>query len=403
MSANRERSGRRNSDPSYRRQREKHGADRAFVELDGKRHHLGDYGTDESRERYHRLLLAWRSGTIHRDGSPDDLSIVELCARFRAYADGYYRKADGTPTGEAANFAPVISALREACAALPVAEFGPIEFKAVRQVFIDRRNCRNVVNASMRRVRQIVKWGVGGGLVPGAVLEPLRAVAPLKRGRTEGVRETPKVRPVSPEHVGAIREHVSRQVGALIQLQLLTAGRPGELVSLRARDFDRSGDVWVYCPADHKGDHREHDRQLYFGPQAQDVLRPFLEGRPLDAPLFSPREAEQERLLRRRAERRTPLAHGNAPGRNRKRKPTRTPAEEYDVASYRRAIHRACERAGIPPWNPHRLRHSAGTEVRKRYGLEVSRAVLGHRSVTVSQIYAEQDAKAAAEVARRIG
>jgi integrase len=73
------------------------------------------------------------------------------------------------------------------------------------------------------------------------------------------------------------------------------------------------------------------------------------------------------------------------------------------VASYRRAIHRACDAAGIPPWSPHRLRHSAATEVRRRFGLEASQVVLGHAELGVTQVYAERDLQRAREVMRQIG
>ena len=43
----------------------------------------------------------------------------------------------------------------------------------------------------------------------------------------------------------------------------------------------------------------------------------------------------------------------------------------------------------MPVWTPHRLRHSAGTIVRKRYGLDAAQIVLGHRHAKTAEIYAE--------------
>jgi integrase len=73
------------------------------------------------------------------------------------------------------------------------------------------------------------------------------------------------------------------------------------------------------------------------------------------------------------------------------------------VASYRRAIRRACEKGGIPIWCPNQLRHSRGTEIRKRYGLEASQAVLGHSELGVTQVYAEVDHDTARRVMGEIG
>ena len=74
----------------------------------------------------------------------------------------------------------------------------------------------------------------------------------------------------------------------------------------------------------------------------------------------------------------------------------------------RRAIQRACDLAFPPPaewlvddskvadvlrwrmkhrWFPHQLRHNAGTNLRKQFGIEISRIILGHRSVAVNEIY----------------
>jgi hypothetical protein len=54
-------------------------------------------------------------------------------------------------------------------------------------------------------------------------------------------------------------------------------------------------------------------------------------------------------------------------------------------------------------WHPNRLRHSAATRLRREFGLDVAKAVLGHSSVMPTQVYAEQDQAAAADAMRRIG
>lgn len=79
------------------------------------------------------------------------------------------------------------------------------------------------------------------------------------------------------------------------------------------------------------------------------------------------------------------------------------PGDRYTIAAYRRAITRACEDAGIPAWNPHRLRHSAGTRIRREYGLEASRVVLGHGYGAITEVYAERDEALAAKVMRETG
>ena len=89
---------RRTPIPKYRRQREK-GRDRAYVVLGGRRIHLGGYDTLESRERYARVIAEWTANGFQLPVSRDEITVVELIARFWQHAKQYYRSADGRTTG----------------------------------------------------------------------------------------------------------------------------------------------------------------------------------------------------------------------------------------------------------------------------------------------------------------
>ena len=71
--------------------------------------------------------------------------------------------------------------------------------------------------------------------------------------------------------------------------------------------------------------------------------------------------------------------------------------------AYAIAIARACEAAGVPHWTPNMLRHTCATELRKKYGLEKSRAVLGHSKMETTEIYAEMDRDEARRIMREVG
>ncbi len=73
------------------------------------------------------------------------------------------------------------------------------------------------------------------------------------------------------------------------------------------------------------------------------------------------------------------------------------------ASSLRTSIIRGCERAKVPRFAPNRIRHTVGTEVRAKYGLEAAQVLLGHSRADVTQTYAERDMKKAADVARKIG
>lgn len=104
------------------------------------------------------------------------------------------------------------------------------------------------------------------------------------------------MRPVPQELVDAVRPFVSRQVWAMIELQLLMAARPGEISRVRPGDIDRSGRVWVHRPAEHKTAWHGHQRAIYIGLRAQAALTPFLL-RPAEAYCFSPAEADTEEAV----------------------------------------------------------------------------------------------------------
>jgi integrase len=99
--------------------------------------------------------------------------------------------------------------------------------------------------------------------------------------------------------VDAVLPFVSMQVRAMIELQLFSGARPGEVCAMRTCDLDTSGRVWIYRPGFHKTEHLGRRREIYLGPRAQEVLNPWLR---LDtqAYLFQPIEAEDHRRGERR-------------------------------------------------------------------------------------------------------
>ena len=389
--------------PKYRRQKARP-YDRAFVELAGRRIYLGRYGTSESRQRYDQILHEWLGNGRQLRVDNDEITVVELAAAFMRHAMAYFRKPDGTPTSSLHNFRSALRPLKRLYGPTRACEFGPRGLRAVREEMIGSGWSRENVNRMVGKVRSVFKWGVSQELVPASIHSALTTLAPLRRGRTDA-RETESIRPVPEAHIRAIRCHVSRQARAMITLQRLIGMRPGEVVRMRACDLDipSSGQVWTYRLSDHKTAHHGHKRLVYLGPRAQRVIRQFL-SRKLTACLFSPAEAEAERLECRHAARATPLSCGNRPGTNRKRKPIRKPGERFTVDSYRRAIARACQAAGVPSWSPNRLRHNAATFLRREYGIDVAQTILGHRlGSQITEIYAESNAKKAVEVVSKVG
>jgi len=409
--------------PKYRKHR---ASGQAVVTLNRRDHYLGPYGTKASKCEYDRLISEYlNSGRSATFGAPrHDLTIVEVAVDYALYAKGYYGTAKNS---EYYRVLRVIRPVKRLYGRTPAAEFGPIQFKAIRRGLIDEGLSRTYVNEVMRRIVAMFKWAAAEGRIPPTVPAALALVPGLRRGRTEA-RETAPVLPVEDAVVDATLPHLPDVVADMVRLQRLTGARPAEVCILRPCDLDRSGDVWIFRPSRHKTEHHGRSRTILIGPKAQAVLLRYLARDP-EAYCFRPVDSEAKRRAEQRAARKTPLSCGNRPGSNRVRRPKKKPGECYTTCSYRRAIHRGCDKAfphptlgsnanrKLPPeqtielrkwlhdhrWAPNQLRHAAATEVRREFGLEAAQVILGHSQANVTQVYAERDLAKGIEVARRIG
>jgi len=389
---------------------------------------LGPYDTDESRQRYDAVIAEWLAAGRRLQGQPQQappsggMIVAEVIAPYWQWAQGYYTK------GERATIRSVIRVLRTIANRDPVQRFGPARLREVRGEMIRLGWSRPTINRCVNKVRAIFKWAAAREMIDYGVYERLTTLEPLKKGKTEAPEPDP-IQPVNDQHVQAVKPHVSRQVAAMIDLQLLTGARAGELVNLRPIDLDTSDDTWRVELDEHKTAHRGRKRTLYLGPKAQAVVRPFLD-RPVDKPLFSPREAVAEAAAQADSHRRPDQQ--DTP-----RQTNRRVREVYDVPAYRRAIERGCDKAFPPPepltvrdgetikdrdarltdeqreqlkqwrrehrFSPHQLRHTAATNIRRDFGLDAAQVVLGHAGADITQVYAALDEAKAVEVVKRIG
>lgn len=397
--------------PKYRRHK---ATGKAVVTINGRDIYLGKHGSAESRQEYARLITEFTASFGVMPEKSNDMTVVELLAAYNQYAKIAYNKK------ERANLTLAMKPLRELYGRLPMAEFGPLKLKAVRQKMVEAELARRTVNKRVIQLRRIFKWGVENELVPASILHALQAVAGLRYGRTEA-KETAPVKPVPDAFVDEVIAVVSPVVADMIKLQRVSGMRSGEMVIMRACDIDTTGKVWIYTPASHKTAHHGHERKVYLGPQAQAIIKPYLRGK-TEAYLFTPQQAVLQLYQARHLARKTPLSCGNRPGTNCRSKPRKKPGVRYTPDSYRRAVTygitkanklrlKAAEAEGIPTakvaliphWHPHQLRHNAATNLRREFGIEVARIILGHRSPAITEVYAEVDHARAIDVMARVG
>lgn len=415
----------------------------AVVELNRRTVYLGQYGSPESKAEYDRAVAEWQLNGRHASDNSSSPTIARVIEQYLEFATGYYVK-NGKPTTTIQHVQDALKPLARLYAPTSADKFGPLALKAVRERMMERgRWCRGSINKAIAIIVRMFKWAAENEIVPASVFQALKTVAGLRKGRS-AARDTAPVRPVPTAFVDAVLANVSRTVRSMIEVQLLTGMRPGEIVLMRGCDLDTSGRVWTYTPQSHKTEHHGKDRPISIGPKAQAIVREFLKP-DIAAYLFDPVEAERDRRAEQRRIRVTPMNEGNRPGSNRKQKPAWRPGDHYTVASYRRAIDRGCDDAFPPPehlarrqvqgtlhrrweskkewkarlgekqwrelrewqtshrWAPNRLRHTAATFIRKEFGLDAARAILGHSSPAVTEVYAELDREKATEVMARIG
>ena len=358
----------------------------ARVRIDGHDYLLGPFGSDESRVRYGELvakvasgqkidpLKAAKRGTSSTNDEDQGPTVGEICLNFSDHADRHYVK-NGKPTSEIICYQSCSRILRGLYGMTPAKDFGPLALKAVRAAMVagdpDAKNSkgepaprkpwsRGNVNIMVGRIRRIFKHAVENEMVDVSVLNALQAVAPLLAGRTEA-HDNPPRHAVDQEKIDTVRNLVKPLVRDLIDVQVLTGARSGELLMLTTGMIDRTGNVWKATLADHKTAHHGHRRMIPFGPQAQLILTKYLSADP-DKPLF-----------------------------------------HITRCAYCRAITRACKTGGIDRWTPHWLRHTFCSRTREACGIEAVQAVAGHSNPEMTIHYSSKMDSLASKTAAAVG
>jgi integrase len=368
----------------------------AICRISGRVYYLGKFGTKESQDKFNQLVA--QSLTDPTFGiEKNRVSVAEACVAYLKFAQVYYRSGS-----EFVGMRDACKPLVELFSSIHLCDFGIPHFKACRQFWVDRGCSRQYVNKQTKRLLRLAKWWVSEGMVDPSLHQALKCVEPLKRGRCD----CPEAEPVKPVDTQAIEKtlpHLPPILQDLVRVHLLLGCRPGEIVKLTPSMIDRSGPVWAIRLKEHKTSWRGHARNIYVGPKAQAILEPYLQSCDSDEVIFSPIKATQQRLDVKFSNRKTALSCGNRPGSNKKSSPKKCPGKAYDTQSYGKAIRYACQSAKIDAWSPNQLRHAKATELRTAEGIESASLILGHKSLDVTQVYAEKSERQAIGLAVKYG
>jgi hypothetical protein len=194
--------GRKHRTPAYRQLKARN---LAVVTIDGRDHYLGRYNSPESREQYDRLIAEWLANGRRSIATPTSdhlkssvkpvglansgVTVNELILAFVTHPSTYYRRPDGTPTGEFGEYRRTLSLLRDLYGRTSAAAFGPLALKAVREKLVASEWCRGIINQRVDRIKRAFRWAVEQEIVSPTLYQGLGAVRGLQRARSTA-RET---------------------------------------------------------------------------------------------------------------------------------------------------------------------------------------------------------------------
>jgi integrase len=171
---------------------------------------------------------------------------------------------------------------------------------------------------------------------------------------------------------------------------------------------DHPDGVWIYRPTNHKNTWRGHSREIPFWKPLQAILRPRMEGKLPDDYVFSPADAMREKWELAAASRKSKITPSQQARKEKRAKNPKTKFRPcYTSESYGKAITKAIAVANkhlpveerLVHFTAYQLRHSGVTKLIEKYGIDVARAIAGHRSAGVTMGYNHADEKIATRIA----
>lgn len=357
--------------------------------------------------------LMWRklSKETAAEKMPERHTVDSLCAAYSVAAHIYYRNRAGKETSEANNVEWGLMLYRKMYGDRTISSLTHADLVAVRKAAVAEGYARTTVNKVVSIWKRMMTWALDEGMIAAREKAELSQVSPLKAFRSEA-RETEPVTAAKHYAVKAVCTLLPQNLADMIRVQELTGMRPGEVAGLKWEDVEKRPDVWLFRPEEHKNSYRGLPRVIVIGPMAQRILAKY-EG--VDGLLFSPKKAMEERYIQMREARKSPV-----PPSQRDRscpEAQRKPSDSWQTSAYGKAVRTACELAkqkGMIAeedfFAPNMLRHACATRIRRWFGANYARTVLGHSlgSARITDRYSWESVEAefirtAVPVMRRMG
>ena len=390
--------------PDLVRQKEKGRADRAVIYINGKKYHCGKWGSPESVEKANRLLAEWLANGQKPVVKKDDVVTVQMLVdAYLDYAEERFTYKSGVflgqSTGNKEYYETITKLLVELYGGTIVGDFDTLSLIALREKMKQKGIVRTSINTRISKIRGIFKWGVSRNLIDISQYNQLMTLEMLEKNHI-GTLESSPVLQAEYDWVIKTIAVAHKMLGDMIRIQMLAGMRPQGVRLLRHCDIDRSDDIWVYLPSQHKTSHKDKNLVITFDYDCQKILQSYLmeyEDQP-EVFLFSPAAAMNMISLDKMEKRKskpTPSQikrRANAKVNGRKYNPY------YTKDVYINAVKAAAKRAGVPKWTPNQLRHTTATEIEGKLGIEAAQIFLGHASPETTKIYLDPNFKLKQEI-----
>ena len=340
--------------------------------------------------------------------------------------------------GSMQGWANIVAGLLINYSKLPANEFTTRHYKQCVDKIANRAATTGCWNKnSVRRIAQMItdvfRFGVEDSMCEETLLSAIKTVRTGKIINKYGdkIREETQKHIPEDDDIAEVINTANPVMKAMIIVGMETGMRPAELAHLNK---DEINDNWIYTPKNHKNAHRGQTRAIPLNKRCREALDALELIRPdkLNRYYFTVREALAFRKQARRKDVFTPalvkvlrshlsqaLAARAAGVSHTAINRWRRELEENDFSvnrffneitvkgsnlfvknKFHKHLREACDKAGVERFCPYAFRHKVAQEIRDNYGVEAASAMLGHKQINTTELYAKNAEKLALDISK---
>ncbi len=351
----------------------RHSSGQARCKINGHVYYLGEFGALAAQKNYVALIERWEANgrrPLEPARTVEDRTVRDLFTDWQAQLDaaGRYRKA-GRETSARQRIRHDADEFLQRFGDLPTNRYAATHLLLHRDELETREALtRTGINRKVATIREGLRWGYERGRIGRDAWLATRELRPLSRA-VAGHRDFKHAkRAPTAQEIEAVAVAAGPVVGRMLRVHYLLGCRPGELVSMRWCDLDRTlvQGCWTYRVPDEIAKTAHHGKVTAYAvpPKAQALLA--------QNPCTSPSALVFADLVSRGPSKRNNINTAR-------------------TVAYRERLQHACRKAGIPPFGGHEVRHGAVTAACAKFGAFAAATFANHSKVSTTETYVHQD------------